>query len=281
MPRAAAASRPDKRLRSIRFQIVAAVAGTTIIAGLLLLPFAQRLIDRSFQAFEIARAEVEAERMQTILAGVGESFGRTALDYSRWDETVEFVAGRNPGWLDEQLTPDVLAHFHANLIVVVDRALKPVGMRHDGDRALLERLPALLRERQLCELARDTREPLYRFALVDARPFVLVCTPVMPQEGNEPAVGAMLWVAELDARRRAELMRLTQFPFELAPVPERPVLAMAFGEDAIDMRQPVRDWDGHVAMQVQVRLQRLLGPQRKLVSRVALLLLGWRCCCRR
>ncbi|GHE44053.1 putative bifunctional diguanylate cyclase/phosphodiesterase [Vulcaniibacterium thermophilum] len=274
MPRAAAASRPDKRLRSIRFQIVAAVAGTTIIAGLLLLPFAQRLIDRSFQAFEVARAEVEAERMQTILAGVGESFGRTALDYSRWDETVEFVAGRNPGWLDEQLTPDVLANFHANLIVMVDRTLKPVGMRHDGDRALLDRLPALLRERQLCELARDTREPLYRFALVDARPFVLVCTPVMPQEGNEPAVGAMLWVAELDARRRAELMRLTQFPFELGPVPERPVLAMAFGEDAIDMRQPVRDWDGHVAMQAQVRLQRLLGPQRKLVSRVALLLLG-------
>ena len=48
-------------------------------------------------------------------------------DWSAWNQTYDFVRGRNPGYAESMLTTDTLSDFDVDFIVVVDPAGRVVG----------------------------------------------------------------------------------------------------------------------------------------------------------
>jgi diguanylate cyclase (GGDEF)-like protein len=262
------------RLTSIRFQLVIVTVGVSLLVALLFVPYAQRRIELGFDRFENDYLAQEQRRFDLLLRAQADALERTAIDYSRWDDTVEFLAGRKPQWIDENLTQDVFENFHVAMIAIADRELTLSGVRVADGSPIPEDLGAMLRDRGTCTAAIGAAEARHRFESRDGRPHLVVCSPVLATEPDDaPVVGVMLWLLELDQDRIDAIRALLQFPFELAPPAPGAASEPRFGADTITVTRPVRDWDGHAGLRATITVPRPLGAQRELTTRLMLVLL--------
>ena len=272
--RRAGDARPEaaRRLPSIRMQIATAIAGVALLVAALLLPVAQRQIDRGFVAFETRYAEDEARRLQQAFSAYARTVERTAQDYSRWDETFAYIRGERPNWLDEHLTPDVLDNFGARLIVVADSDLAPVGHR-SLEPVVARHARALLQAGGVCAEARDARMARHRFIYFQDAPHVLVCSAVTPTALDEPVAGVMLWLLPATGEWRERIAGMTLTGFEIAPAGRLKEVALVLDGRELRIDVPIANGDGTPGWQATMRLPRPLGAQRVLVERVVLGLL--------
>lgn len=263
------------RLPSLRSRILWTTLGVTLLVAALFLPLARHQIARSFNAFEAAYAAQEQQRLQRMLQEVAATLGRTAIDYSRWIDTVEFIAGDRPQWVDDNLTDDVFSTFKVSHVLVADAALRPVETRAAPDTPPLADPGALLKGAGTCAGAVTERRVLHRFQMLDDAPHVVVCSPIMePEPADAPVVGVLLWLLPLDADRVAEVTRLTQFPFSLHAASEAAAPGMHVAATTIELTVPVADWNGVASISAHVTLPRPLGAQRTLMTRILLTLLA-------
>jgi len=263
------------RVTSIRFLLVVATIGVSVLVALLLLPFANRQVEAGFDAFEAGYAEQERQRLELMLQASAATLARTAIDYSRWDETVEYIAGARPQWIDDNLTQDVFDNFNVETIVVADRALGLVGVRMASDDHAPGDLDRLIRRGGTCDAAIDQRIGLHRFEIQHGVPHVVVCTPVYaPSPAEAAVVGVMVWTMALNAPRVAEIEKLVQFPFVLERASSGgDSSSVLFGGSRIAVQTPVKDWNGQSVLTAKMELPRPLGAQRDLTTRMMLVLM--------
>lgn len=258
---------------SIRVQIVAALAGVSILVAALLLPYARARIDDSFAAFEQAYAADESERLELLLREEARSLGRVVLDYSRWDDTVAYVRGLRPTWFEENITDDVFQNFGLEHVLVADGRLRVIGSRPAPGFAPAPGAAAPMPDPTLCRAALRRREPTHRFDVAHGRGHIVVCSPVYSPTAPRDVVGVIQWIAEFSPSRIETIGRLARFPFtlEAATADAGPPLRIDAG--GIHAWLPVRDWDGRVSMHARLQLERPLGAQRDLALRIVLVLL--------
>lgn len=261
------------RLPSIRFQMVAATLGVAFVVALLLLPLARERVAHGFDAFEAAHVEQEQRRLQNALQETAAALARTAIDYSRWADTVEYMAGTRPEWLEDNLTDDVFETFGVASIVMADTDLRVVSVRAAPDTTYEDGAAASLARAGTCKAAIARREPAHRFEMDGALAQVVVCSPIMlPDELD--VVGVMLWTVTLDDTRLDAVSRLTQFPFALQAAGSDAAVTVRFDEDTFDAHLPIHDSDGRASILATMRLPRPLGAQRELTTHVLLLLVA-------
>lgn len=261
-------------MTSIRFQLVAATVAMSLLMALLFLPFARGRIESSFHTFEAGYADQELRRLELLLEERAALFSRTALDYSRWNQTVEYIAGSRPEWIEENLTEDVFKNFNVSMIVVADRQFRVHAVRTDAAGVLASKAATIVRNGGTCTAAMARRRPLHRFEMHLGSPHVIVCSPVSAPEPGSPVVGVLVWAVNLSGAHVDDIARLTQFPFTLHPAPAGASRVVHFEPGHIAAQTPVRDWDGRVGLRADVHLPRPLGAQRELATQVMLMLLA-------
>ncbi len=263
------------RPRSIRFQLVAATAGVSLLVAMLLLPIASRYVESGFRQFETGYAEQELRRLELTLQESADALGRTAIDYSRWNSTVDYIASPRPQWLDENITPDVFENFHIGVVAIADRRLGLVDARTATGQAPRAEALSLVRRGGTCRAAMRERRPLHRFEMIGAMPHIVVCSPVLGEDSEAaPVVGVMAWSTALDVQGLAKVERLLQFPIAVGPGTPGLDRQTRFEGDGIRARLALRDWDGTTSLAASTRLPRPLGRQRELTQHMTLVLLA-------
>lgn len=259
------------RLRSIRFKVIAAALGASALVAIVFMPFASEQLDRGFDQFEIDYVTQERARLQRVLQDRAARLGRTAIDYSRWNDTVEYVAGSRPQWPDDNLSPDVFANFNVAAIVVADRESRVLTAR-GADGTLSAAAAARLLEGATCADAMRLRDFRWRFTWLPDGPHIVACSPIMLTDATSTPVGSMTWSVRLDADRITEMQGLVQFPFRFRP-PAGELPADQYSEGSIVASMPVLDSDGKPGLVATFDLPRPLGAQRQLTTRTLLQLI--------
>lgn len=106
--------------RSLRRDLLAGLLAAFLFFFLVAQVIRHYLLVANFEAYELEQAEMLGERLLATLDFGLRHLERSALDWANWDDTHDFLNGRNPGFVDDNLGPGVLVNLDANLIALVD-----------------------------------------------------------------------------------------------------------------------------------------------------------------
>lgn len=250
------------------FIIVGLCAGGAMLA-------ARNLIDASFDQLETERAEREGERARRVLNQQVLALAATTRDYAFWDDAVDFVHGRNSGFITENFTAENLGYLRISEVLVFDargRVLSSV-VRPDGA-GDDTRLPAVSPERRL------SLQPLVTPVLASADPktvvqtlrvadgqleMVVVAAVHLPDHVEQGPQGAIAMVRRFDQtelNRFADvLMTPTRLSFDVRGGAGGDLYRTVLDEQREELHAVLRDQQGKPVAELVLQLDRRLNQQ--------------------
>lgn len=85
--------------------------------------------------FDQQRVQRDVERVQNYLVNEQDDLLHQTIDWSAWDETYLFVNGENPGYITDNLQPDMIANLQVQIMIYLDQNGSVVyrsGVDRDG-----------------------------------------------------------------------------------------------------------------------------------------------------
>jgi len=203
---------------------------------------------------------------------------RTTCDYSTWDETEEFIAGRNPNYAEHEYAADNLARLRIDTIQIFD-ATGRLLFEEAIDQRLVKTvpIPAGLDQRFLPDspiLRRDDRNHAVSgiLPLRDA-PMLMAACPILNSKAEGPVRGTLVMGRRLGPLEVQQLATLTHLSLGIFPLngptlpddarkisaslgPEKPIAIQPLTEQRIAAYQLLEDIGGRPAYLLRVSLPR-------------------------
>lgn len=188
---------------SLRFKVVLVMAVAVVLMAALnaavLLPVSQ-----SFTELEEEEARRNSDRVQRAISSELRHMARNALDWANWDDAYEFVDGRRPEFVEDNLYPETLKNLQVHLMYIYDRAGRIAwGAAYDLETgaplAIPQFAPGALRPDNPLLVNTAPETVTTGIMLTDAGPMLVVASPIVPSEKVAPAKGTFVFGRLLDA----------------------------------------------------------------------------------
>lgn len=235
------------------------------------------------------------DRVQKALAHDVQTLAATAADWAFWDDTYDFLHGKNTAFISSNLTAQSIDALHLNLFVLYDQKGRLVlaktydaaaGRMTDAGQAVtapLASLPDLVQDRP-GDAGRSG------ILLVNGSPCLVAARAVLTSAQQGPRAGTLVLGQFLDATKIKAVSDLTLLPLKLLPLSPsavpRPVLrrvaddpgedfqdVIATGEDTVAGYAPLRDLGGQVVALISVVMPRPIHRQGLVMERANVLVL--------
>ena len=268
--------------------------GLCIGAFFLLFFFLQHaMLDRDFADLETAFVTKNVVRAENVVRDEVQKLDDTVVDWALWDDTVAFLNGTMPGYVDVNLNERSIAALRLAFIlflnnggdVVWAQSLTPAGKY---DNIVPEGLRPYLRPKS--PLLRATNEKERAKGLLRTTEGVVLAAscPVLDSEGKGPKQGTLIMGRRLNQRLAEEIAERTRLDVSFAPAgePLPPRLAahglraelggasvVPIGADLVAGASVMPDIFGQPALQVLVRQPRdIVNRGNEIVNQTGLLL---------
>ncbi|MCK7595514.1 putative bifunctional diguanylate cyclase/phosphodiesterase [Pseudomarimonas salicorniae] len=266
---------------SLRWRALTGVLLVTVFMLAVGLPAARIGLDRSFEAFELRHAEQALARLRLQLKAECEIFNRGIHDYAEWNDTVAFVEGHAPDWLERNLEGSLFDNFELDTVVITDAGLRSLSAREPkaqgrGTNPADPSLVASLLEEPTSREVLGQDGPYTQVEFHAGQPY-LVGRAAIRRPASDPgttsAAGLMVWARALDSDWLDRVAALTQVPFSLAPptaqTPAEPQVTLS-GTRVLGTL-PYRDPSGRLTAVSLVNMSKPLADQRAAAEQV----MGW------
>lgn len=221
-------ARPDLMtgMRSLRLRLlVGIVLSVLALLGILYLPLRSILL-QAFSALEREDVARTAEQLALLVRVQQDELARIVRDYAWWDDTYDYMAERNPDYLDNYAL-DTLLNNGMDVVILFDTA----GHVAYGVRVTPDRQGVLPLEAESVEAltvackgawGQDVPSAITNVALVEGARYVLVAaTPILNTYQNRPARGVMLIGRYVDDKMLRHFSSLLGYTVALATPPSR------------------------------------------------------------
>src|SRR5271166_3607091 len=203
---------------------------------------------------------------------------RTTCDYATWDQTAEFVAGRNTNYPSHEYAADNLARLRIDTIQIFDatgrllfeeavdgRLMKTVPIPQGLDQRFLAGSPILRRD--------DRKNTVSGILPLQDAPVLMVACPILNSKAEGPVRGTLVMGRRLGPAEVQQLAALTHLSLGIFPLsdrtlpddarkisaslaPERPIAIQPLTEQLIAGYQLLQDIGGKPAYLLRVSLPR-------------------------
>jgi len=263
---------PQAGPMTLRTRASLIVSASFLALVALLLAAAVIVVLGRFSALEADVARQGAERALDALNEMAVTLSATASDWSHWDDTAAFVAGRNPGFIRANLADttfltlrlDVAVFLGPDGHVVYHRAYDRAG-HHDGP--LPEGVDSVLSPGSALAHHETSASHREGILVLPGGIFLVASQPITDSLGAKPPVGTLVFMRSLDAvevqriaallRQTISLTRLEKAGLSPAQVKEaaaRPrVFLVPDGRSRMDAILPVRDALGNFRAALDVQ----------------------------
>ena len=85
-----------------------------------LYPAGTRLLEQTYRAFETTQIEKESDRVAMAISAQALRLKFFARDYGAWDSTMNFIAGTEPDFIEENVYRESVVNIGANFAIVLD-----------------------------------------------------------------------------------------------------------------------------------------------------------------
>ncbi len=168
--------------------------------------FSQTRLMDSYEALEKESVTRNVQRAINVIEDETLSLENNTLDYSRWDDTYEFVQTGDPEYARLNLFEETFTSQQVDLMIFVNAAGEVVyskGLHATPDPELVTTLAQHPRLFPQTEISESTRGLL----VLPQGPMIVAAAPIVTSEGQGPIAGTLIWVRYLN---EAEINRLSQ-----------------------------------------------------------------------
>ncbi len=258
--------------RGIRSRLLASIALMALAVLGIALPIADGVIRSRFAAFELTKADDDADRLQLLLGERMDRLRMHAVDYAEWTAAANYLRGTNPGFVGQNLYADSLRNFEADQVFVLGAAMDPREMRSLSSDvgAELEPMPERLRAGLLADprvRGIGQREGGRGFVTrIDDRWYLVGVAAVRdPSLPSLPPIGALGFAAALDGARAREFEEMANLPLRLADTAPGAEGSTLDGDDVATVRR-LFDTRGEPTGWLDIHHPRPLLEQTRLAS---------------
>jgi sensor domain CHASE-containing protein len=236
----------------------------------------RRVILPSFEALEADLARTDIERVTRALDGELAQLLTFCGDWGNWLETYEYMAGDNPAFIADNMTPATIAAVGLDVVAYLDADSRYVWRRGYDPVTHTEQPYEMLAGDALPE-SHPFRDPIANgqpasgLVLTEHGPALLVAAPILDGAGNGPHRGAVLLARILTPTVAARLAEQAQVALQLSSLPQAgfaaPVRDMLLDtrivrhEDANAVFRGLADIFGRPAVTLRVDVPRSVSAQ--------------------
>lgn len=272
----------------IATKVLAWGVGGALAGGLALFSFQAFLIVPYLDRIETLTAHEKATQVVNLFRSDVSTFARTVDDWSYWNDTVEFVAGRNPDYEDDNLYPAAFQSVHVSTMVFfrIDGTVFWAGEVSADGRRLVAPTHLEAYQTQLRSLgAVEREEGREGYIALPGRYDMAVVRPIRSEEEPEVARGFLLMTQRLEPSFWASYqarMGLTVTPSAVRPLPDSllvPQVRASPDQSRTSLRIPLEDLLGRVNLVLEAQQPRTLAVTgmnlltQVMVGSIAILLL--------
>jgi two-component system, cell cycle sensor histidine kinase and response regulator CckA len=201
---------PTMKLQYKAWALVFAIAGLCAASAMFAARYA---VGESFAQLEADRAEREGERARRVLDQQVQALGATIRDYAYWGDTVDYLRGRKPAFMDDNFDVDNLGYLRISEVAVFDPQGKlKASVTLDAQAQKIpvppERIEPLRGLVSSVLASSDPKFMIRTLMVADGKLDVVVVAAVhRPDAASQGAQGAMVMVRRFD---QAEVTRLSE-----------------------------------------------------------------------
>ena len=182
----------------------------------------RHLVGQSFDRLESERAVREGERARRVLLQQLQALAASARDYAYWADTVQFLAGTRPNFVDENFDAENLGYLRVAEVLIFDsRGQAHATVAREGEDALREVSAdrvAALRELAMTVVATgDAKHVLRTLRVKDGQLELIVVSAVHdPDDESGRVHGTIMMVRHFDAQELTGLTEVLMTPTRLS-----------------------------------------------------------------
>jgi len=167
------------------------------------------IIRPAFASLEQQDALKDLNRCQTAIQREIDAFDLLCLDWASWDNSYNFAQGRNPAYIEANLTKTIHATTELNLLVIYDTSGRLLtGGAHDleaGEDIRLPQFPARLRKDHYLLSHKSVDTATRGIILTSSGPMLIASRPILTGDLTGPPAGTILMGRFLDKKRSMKL----------------------------------------------------------------------------
>ena len=187
-----------------------------------------KMVLNNFEEAEIQNVQISLQRAQAAVDGEFDFLERLARDWSKWDDTYEFVQDSNQEYIDDNLMDSTLTDLEINLMVFLDLTGQEVfgkayDLGRDREVAVPEGLLSSILTQRADLFSAENKDPLKGFVSLNGQedPLMVVIHPVLPTDGDRDAKGLFLVGRYLNDSELLSLGELVQLPMSIISMDEK------------------------------------------------------------
>lgn len=257
-----------------------------LLAALVIMPSLWWLIDHRSREQELATASQNINRLQMLLAHRAEAVEGWAYDYSNWNLTADYLRGKYPDFIADNIYLDNLRSFDNDMVIIADKAmvlraaLTSPGYRRtiaDSDNGLASAPADLVRS--VLDLPRirsllDKDGSIGLYVPIDGTWYLIGAGSITyPDQSEDDTVyGVFVWVSELTPQRLEQIADSAGFGFTLLPPPfqTHQESSRISGDDIVTTRI-LNDTGGQASGGVRISYQRPFLTQMQDTRRLSII----------
>jgi len=204
-----------KTLLIILATVFGLVGGLSILARLVLL--------REYSNLEANFARQDMGRVSSALDNELAALDRTTADYSSWNQTYQFLKGKNPAYGSSDLPSVTLGQLKLNFVVVLTNSGK-LAFSRGFNLVSLEDVPLPadlldhLKPGSLLTEHKDDSGRMLGVLMLASGPYLVDSRPVLTSNSDGPIVGTLVMGRALDADEVLRLAAMTHLTVDLQRV---------------------------------------------------------------
>ena len=197
---------------------------------------------RLMRGFVEAQREDASEEIRVvdgIIARDVENFRIQGLDWSRWDDTYDFMQTVDPEYIDSNLNDETFSALGVNMILFLDTENRTVFSKQviggEETSVIPESLASFLMEDERFRVALSVEQDFSGIVAYEGQPFLLTAQPIVMSDGSGESHGRLYFGRVLDQAYLNEIGTMAGVSLTLDPYEDGGILQ---GEDVyIDIDQ--------------------------------------------
>lgn len=164
--------------------------------------------------------ELNIQRSVSVLEIMFDGLDQTARDWSRWDDTYNFVVNRNTSYLEDNLRDTTFKDLQVNLIAFLNTngSLvygKAFDLTSGTELPFPEDFLKYTKPGSPVVMNADSRENRHGYLSLANHPVMLIAAPILTTDGEGPSRGTFIIGIYLDENRLESIARAVRLPLEM------------------------------------------------------------------